>query len=183
MDLRVKRTTKNIKDAFFELRKKKSIEKISVKELSELAMINKATFYLHYRDIYELSDKLEIELVERIISEVKPINFLLSRENFKLFSRTLSLAIIRNDDEIRTLFSGYENNHFINHLERTLKNFIFSTYPSIRNNNENNIFLTFIIQGSFHTYIRNSKIDKTVLIENTTNMTSNLAEEYNFFNF
>ena len=45
MDLRVKKTTKSIKDAFYELRKKKEVGKISVKELSEVAMINKATFY------------------------------------------------------------------------------------------------------------------------------------------
>ena len=85
MDLRVKRTTKNIKDAFYELRKKKSVEKISVKELSELAMINKATFYLHYRDIYELSDKLENELIGEIIDDLRGVDFTAGEENFKLF--------------------------------------------------------------------------------------------------
>ena len=56
MDLRIERTRKCIKDAFIELRKSKPIEKITVKELAALASINKATFYSHYNDIYDLSD-------------------------------------------------------------------------------------------------------------------------------
>lgn len=40
MDLRVKRTRINITNAFIELRSRKPIEKITIKELSELAFIN-----------------------------------------------------------------------------------------------------------------------------------------------
>ena len=58
MDLRNQRTKKNIRNAFIELRSKKPLEKITVKELSELAFINKATFYRHYEDIYALSNEL-----------------------------------------------------------------------------------------------------------------------------
>ena len=67
MDLRVERTRKSIHNAFIQLRSKKPLEKISVKELSELAYINKATFYSHYKDIYDLSDNLEDELIASII--------------------------------------------------------------------------------------------------------------------
>lgn len=178
MDLRVKRTTKNIKDAFFELRKKKSLDKISVKELSELAMINKATFYLHYRDIYELSDTLENELIERIISDVHNIN--LTKENLKWFTENLSRSILKNNDYIETLFSGYDDNQFINHLEISLKSYIFQTFPWIKNNSENNILLSFLIQGSFRTYIRNSNIDKDVLLDTTSNIMMRILSEYTF---
>lgn len=178
MDLRVKRTTKSIKDAFFELRKKKRLEKISVKELSELAMINKATFYLHYRDIYELSDKLENELIDKIIAEVKPINILNTTTGFRAFFRSISMAIINNEKDIQILFSGYDANRFINLFETRLKRFIFSAYPNIKNNSENNILISFIVQGSFHSYIRNNKIDKSVVVDRTTDLTLKLTEEY-----
>ena len=55
MDLRTERTKRSIINAFLELRSQKPLEKITVKELSELAFINKATFYTHYQDIYDLS--------------------------------------------------------------------------------------------------------------------------------
>ncbi len=178
MDLRVKRTTKNIKEAFLELRKKKNLDKISVKELSELAMINKATFYLHYRDIYELSDQLENELIDRIIAEIKPIAILNTRDSFRAFFRSLSMAIINNEEDIHILFSGYETNRFIDRFEARLKRFVFSAYPNIRNNSENNIFISFIVQGSFHAYARNNKIDKSMIVDKTTDLTLKLTEEF-----
>ena len=53
MDLRIEKTERGIKNAFIELRSKKPLEKITVKELCESARINKSTFYAHYKDIYD----------------------------------------------------------------------------------------------------------------------------------
>lgn len=168
MDLRVKRTLKNIKESFYQLRKRKPIEKISVKELSEMAMINKATFYLHYKDVYDLSDKLENELVSDIIDSVRQYDLRLGRGEFKLFAENLSRAIIAHAKEIKILYSDYDNNSFVNHLEDSVKEYIFMTFPNIPNNNEINIIFTLFIQGSYHTFIRNNNIDSEILISSTT---------------
>ena len=50
MDLRIEKTERGIKNAFIELRSRKPLEKITVKELCELACINKSTFYSHYKE-------------------------------------------------------------------------------------------------------------------------------------
>ena len=63
MDLRIEKTKKSIRNAFIELRTKKPLEKITVKELCALACINKSTFYSHYEDIYALSEAMEQETV------------------------------------------------------------------------------------------------------------------------
>lgn len=76
MDLRVKRTRINITNAFIELRSRKPIEKITIKELSELAFINKATFYQHYKDIYDLSETLETELINNIVRSIPHLDTL-----------------------------------------------------------------------------------------------------------
>ena len=70
MDLRVEKTEKGIKNAFIELRSRKPLEKITIKELCESAQINKSTFYSHYKDIYDLSDHLEEEVVASITNSV-----------------------------------------------------------------------------------------------------------------
>ena len=44
-----------------ELRAQKPLEKIKVKELCDLACINKSTFYAHYQDIYALANAMEDE--------------------------------------------------------------------------------------------------------------------------
>ena len=61
MDLRQRKTRKAIKEAFLKLHEKKPVEKITVKELAGIAQISKATFYLHYRDIYDLAEQLQKE--------------------------------------------------------------------------------------------------------------------------
>ena len=53
-DLRVVKTKRAIYAALERLLHKKSIDKITVAELSREAMINKGTFYLHYTDIFDL---------------------------------------------------------------------------------------------------------------------------------
>ena len=83
MDIRIEKTKRSIKNAFIELRSRKSLERITVKEVCEKAEINKSTFYSHYQDIYDLSDKLETEVVESIIGSLNhPENLLKNPEEF-----------------------------------------------------------------------------------------------------
>ena len=63
MDLRIEKTENAIRNAFIQLRAKKALEKITIKELCEAALIHKSTFYSQYRDIYDLSDTMETEVV------------------------------------------------------------------------------------------------------------------------
>lgn len=73
-DRRIVRTKKDIKETFISLLEEKSFEKISVRDLTERANINRGTFYLHYLDKYDLLEKLEDELfkkVQAIIDETK----------------------------------------------------------------------------------------------------------------
>lgn len=54
VDLRIKRTQKSIKNAFYELIEEKGFDHISVKDITERAMISRNTFYLHYNDKFDL---------------------------------------------------------------------------------------------------------------------------------
>ena len=61
-DSRVRRTKKLIRQGLVELAQTKRINKITVKELTDHIEINRGTFYLHYKDVYDLVDALENEL-------------------------------------------------------------------------------------------------------------------------
>ena len=54
MDLRIQKTKNSIFSAFIELRAAKPLEKITIRELTQKANISKQTFYLHFKDIYDL---------------------------------------------------------------------------------------------------------------------------------
>ena len=64
IDNRIKRTKRLLKQGITKLILQKSIKKISVRELTDLVEINRGTFYLHYKDIYDLVDQIENELCE-----------------------------------------------------------------------------------------------------------------------
>ena len=65
-DPRVIRTRKLIMDAFIELSGKKEFKDITVKDITTEALINRATFYYHFEDIYDL--------LEKVLSEVLLVN-------------------------------------------------------------------------------------------------------------
>ncbi|MDQ0257742.1 AcrR family transcriptional regulator [Evansella vedderi] len=66
MDPRILRTRKLIMDSFIELSSKKEFKDITIKDITTEAMINRATFYYHFEDIYDL--------LEKVLSEVLLVN-------------------------------------------------------------------------------------------------------------
>lgn len=69
-DIRVRRTKKLLRKGVAEIGKTKSVNKITVKELTDLVEINRGTFYLHYKDVYDLVDSIENELCEEFDQKV-----------------------------------------------------------------------------------------------------------------
>lgn len=153
MDLRVEKTRKNIINAFIELRSKKALEKITVRELCELTQINKSTFYAHYQDIFALSDSIEADLVSNIVKGLSRPEAIFERPD--VFTRELIMACVAQRNLIRIIFSGNQEGHLSRRLETSIKEFIFQTYPDCRADAEKNIFLSYCIYGGFHAYQQN----------------------------
>lgn len=73
-DRRIIRTKRMIRNAFSELIEEKGFEAITVRDITTKADINRGTFYLHYRDKYDLLEQSEDEIIqeiEEITNEVK----------------------------------------------------------------------------------------------------------------
>ncbi|PWU67392.1 TetR/AcrR family transcriptional regulator [Gracilibacillus dipsosauri] len=71
IDPRILRTRKLLRDAFIELLLEMDIKKISVNRLAEKATINRVTFYLHYKDITDMMDKMADDMVEDISNVIE----------------------------------------------------------------------------------------------------------------
>lgn len=59
-------TQRNFQDAFWLLYEKKSIDKITVKDICNLAGYNRSTFYQYYADVYDVLHKLEKQLLDEV---------------------------------------------------------------------------------------------------------------------
>lgn len=67
-DRRVRKTQTAIKDALITLLEKKRFEEITIQEISNLADVNRSTFYTHFIDKYDLLDNMENEKIDEIRS-------------------------------------------------------------------------------------------------------------------
>lgn len=64
-DRRVRRTRELLTNALVALLQEKSLHEITVKELCDVADINRGTFYLHYKDINDMTEQLENDILNQ----------------------------------------------------------------------------------------------------------------------
>ena len=65
-DRRVRKTKKQLRGALTSLLLEKDISRITVRDVAELADVNRGTFYAHYSDVHDLLGQLESELMEHL---------------------------------------------------------------------------------------------------------------------
>ncbi|SEK60268.1 TetR/AcrR family transcriptional regulator [Paenibacillus sp. OK003] len=98
-DLRVRRTHKLLYNALLELMENQSFENITVKQICDLAMVHRTTFYTHFNDKYDLlSNALrqiaeeELDFSSTLHSPAESLKEILSaaRKNKNVFKQLLS---------------------------------------------------------------------------------------------
>ncbi len=52
--------------AFFAATQKKPVNKVTVREICELAEINRSTFYAHYKDVYDVMEQVEKTMAKEL---------------------------------------------------------------------------------------------------------------------
>ena len=93
-DLRYIKTENLIQETFRTMLLEMDYAQISIKELTERALINRKTFYLHYNSLDELLGKLQSELYQKILQSISDVK--LPRDLEKLV-RTLFLFWAHTD--------------------------------------------------------------------------------------
>ena len=176
MDLRTERTRKSIVNAFLELRVKKPIEKISIKELAELACINKATFYSHYHDIYDLSEQLENEVITSIILGIQHPDRLIKEPKQIVYEMTKDM--IAKEKLLNTLFSGSRAGLLMKKLALGLKERIFAQYPEYRENVKWNLVISVIVYGNFYAFLEQKENDVEQVCELLGDISACLSEKF-----
>jgi AcrR family transcriptional regulator len=61
IDPRTVRTRKLLTDSFMQLVEKKDFNNVSIKDITDAATVNRATFYAHFKDKYDLLDAVVTE--------------------------------------------------------------------------------------------------------------------------
>lgn len=154
MDQRKVKTQQAIQDAFLQLRKDKPLEQISVTELARLARISKATFYLHYRDIFDLSEKLQTASIRQVLDQIDISPSVM--DHWPEFAKELMEIMDRDSSALTILFSDSQIAMIPILLEDQIRHRIWPQSPALHEDTELSIRLTYHIQGSYHAYLRHA---------------------------
>ena len=99
-DRRVKRTKSAIKHSLLNLLSQKSIDKVTIKELSDMANCDRKTIYNYYDSVYEILDDIELELVAKVeesIEQIDAYKHIEDKQPIEMFEE-LAKIIIANSD-------------------------------------------------------------------------------------
>jgi AcrR family transcriptional regulator len=88
-DPRVKRTRQLLQQAFTMLMQEKSFRDITVQDIADRATVNRATFYAHYVDKYDLFDSFIREQFHQHVVEKLPASSAWSGEHLELLIRAI----------------------------------------------------------------------------------------------
>ena len=117
--------------------------------------IELGTFYLHYRDIYDLSEQLQDKLISDIIKEIPHPETMIT-EPHKCINDIIT-AFLSKGTQIDILFPKNEINSLSDKIEQYVKEAVYTHFPRLKDDIKTNITLTYMIQGGFYVF---SKFEK-----------------------
>lgn len=137
-------TKRMIKEAFYELLQKEDISKISVKKLCEEASINRGTFYLYYKDIYDLKDSLIDEYIEKLQTSLLPIIYMKKEElTDREMIKTILKVLKDNDVMTKAILNKNLAPSIIDRLVEVGKIVTLNIYPKVFNTKDTTEFETY----------------------------------------
>ena len=131
-DRRVRRTKKLLTQALTQLLQEKQINEITVKELTDLADMNRGTFYMYYKDMFDMLEKIEDGLFEALDAIVS----LHEHDDVSQQTKPILLELFRfiegNQEMCRVLLSPHGDMNFLHRLNEVVREKCLTAWPDIR---------------------------------------------------
>ncbi|CAG9620291.1 TetR/AcrR family transcriptional regulator [Sutcliffiella rhizosphaerae] len=97
LDRRKKYTRKVLKESLMTLLKEKSIGSITIKEICEIADINRSTFYAHFSSQYDLLNSIDDEFTEDMVKTLNQYNFLKEDEAYQMTEKIFEYIAAKSE--------------------------------------------------------------------------------------
>lgn len=170
MDRRKRKSQKVILETFIHLLTKKKIEEITVKEICELADINRGTFYLNFIDKFDLLN----EAIERELSNLESYCVLSFKENVEETKNALSQSIdylYAHKETIQLLYSADKEHYLKVKIKQQIALTLKEVSPSLHKIDSE--FLVSGITGVFENWFEDFSISTVEMKERLFLLISN----------
>ena len=120
-DRRVKRTKKALYEALLTLLDQKSINEITVTELTNLADVNRATFYFYYTDLIDMLQQIQNEAYEEFTAVIQKATIEVSSiEGFTEYAERVFSYCKENEHLIRFIVNNDINNRLYTYIRQLM---------------------------------------------------------------
>jgi len=149
LDRRKKYTRMVLKDSLMKLLKEKQISTITVKEICELADINRSTFYAHYSDHFDLLEQIEEELIEDMSMYLSSYDFDKEDDALEMTEKLIEYFASKQE-ECQTLLNENSDSSFEKKVRLVARRFIMKNWMEVNHLDENisEYLSAFIVSGS-----------------------------------
>ena len=150
VDRRVRKTRRQLRECLITLLKEKKVQDITVRELTDMADLNRGTFYLHYKDVFDLLEKTEAELQEdfnQLVCKHDAVD--LKQRPSVIFNEIYSL-VYDNADLIEILLGENGDLNFVNRVKQLIREKCLKDWMEVfRSGNAAafDAFFSFIVSG------------------------------------
>jgi len=138
-----------LRNSLLQLLKVKQISTITVKEICELADINRSTFYAHYSDQFELLAQIEEELIEDMSMYLSSYNLEVEDEVLQKTEKLIEYFATK-EEECRILLNNNGDSSFQKKVMVVAQNFIMKNWQEIHylDKEISEYVSSFIVSGS-----------------------------------
>ena len=131
VDRRIGKTRRLLRRGLAQLLTDKRVQDITVRELTDLCDLNRGTFYIHYKDVFDMVDAIENELMEdfgRVLSQFSSQEVI--EHPRQLFVQIFDL--MRESSDIVSVLVGPNGDlKFINQIKRLVRDKCVEAWPEI----------------------------------------------------
>ena len=151
-DRRVRRSKKAMVDALASLLREKPLNHITVREIAELADINRGTFYLHYKDVYDMAQQLQNEIFRRFNEIVT--SYMPRSDSETLFPMLVKLFELLKENALlaKSLIGRNGDAAFADKLRCAMREKCFENLPHVIDVQENPAVLYYCIKIWYRIY-------------------------------
>lgn len=118
-------TKESIQEAFWQLYCKKDIKKITVKEITDRAGYNRGTFYVYFKDVYDVLEQIEDSLIPDFHNEEKA-RMMVSEGNMDMLIEFIVNEFNSQSKYLSVLLSDRGDPKFPNRYKENIKPLIKS---------------------------------------------------------
>jgi AcrR family transcriptional regulator len=144
---KIRYTKMVLRDSLIELMKEKSILRISIKDICDLADVSRSTFYAHYNDQYDLLRQIQEETITHFEELLAKYNSEEDREGIIRMTEEILRYIADNNDSIQVLISENGDRNFQQKIFSFSQKYVLAYFPGKFDKKVQKYISAFVVNG------------------------------------